>query len=80
MLLDNDESTDAICLRSIKQKLEIHFEGFNISLPSIKTIINKDLKYSYKKCYYRSYEKDSKQIIESRFWLTHYIFKNNIFE
>ena len=62
MLLDNDESTDAICLRSIKQKLEIKFPALTISLPSIKSIINKDLKYSYKKVYYRSYEKENKQI------------------
>ena len=59
MLLDNDDSTDAICLRSIKQLLEIRFDWFNISLPTIKSIINKDLKYSYKKCYYRSYEKEN---------------------
>ena len=59
MLLNNDDSKEPICLRSIKQHLEIKFPGFNISLPSIKTIINKELKYSYKKIYYRSYEKEN---------------------
>ena len=73
MLLDED-CQDEICLRSIKQKLQMKWKDLNISNETIRIAIKKDLKYTYKKVYFRSYNKDDQKIKETRFWLTFAMF------
>ena len=73
MLLDED-CQDEICLRSINQKLQMKYKGLKISDEAIRIAIKKDLKYTYKKVYFRSYSKDDQKIKETRFWLTFAMF------
>ena len=50
--------------------------SFNLDIgpDAIRKAIKNDLKYSYKKVYYRSYEKDSEDITKTRYWLTFHMF------
>ena len=73
MILDED-CQDEICVRSINQKLKMKWKGLHISDETIRCAIKKDLKYTYKKVYFRSYNKDDQKIKETRFWLTFAMF------
>ena len=54
--------------------------NIEISPEAIRLAIKNDLKYSFKKVYYRSYEKDEKDITTTRYWLAFYIFFEKILE
>ena len=50
------------------------FQGLVISNEALRVSIKKDLKYTYKKAYFRYYKKDDQKIKETRFWLTFAMF------
>lgn len=68
-LLDDESNQEWVCLRTISQKLEMQF-NLNVSMSCVRNAIVNQLKYSYKKVYFRSYDIDDEKIIETRFWLS----------
>ena len=54
--------------------------NLDIGLEAIRQAIKNDLKYTYKKVYFRSYEKDSKDVIKTRYWLAFHMFYEKYFE
>ena len=78
MLLDDENNPDEVSLRCICQKLEINFQ-LDVSRETVRKAIIKELKYSYKKVYNRSYEIDDVNITATRFWLAFEMFKTGYY-
>ena len=45
---------------------------------TVRSAIIKDLKYTFKKVYFRSYDVDDKKIKDCRQWLSFYIFNSQM--
>ena len=60
-------------LRRLSQQLFDFFE-LEVKETTIGKAIKKDLGYSYKNFYFRSYEKNNEKITHNRFWLTFELF------
>ena len=65
-------------MRSITQKLYFIFK-VEVSAETVRKVIKDELKYSFKKTYFRSYTKDDQKIKKARFWITFELFETVYF-
>ena len=49
----------------------------DVSYNTVRNAIKNDLLYTYKKVYFRSYEKDDVKIKQARYWVTSTLFDND---
>lgn len=50
----------------------------DVSQSTVRNAIIKDLKYTFKKVYFRSYDIDDTKIKDCRQWLSYYIFNTQM--